>query len=251
MSKVLILVLSCQHHRESRQAAVAATWARRLQPGQRLLFVEGGHVESVIEGNRLLLEVPDGYDDLALKSFEAYRFCHDNLVFDGILKCDDDTYLECGRLAASIEVLGDYSGNPARDQAHFPPYARGGCYWISRRSVAAIVADPYHAHKEAPWYKGNARMRRLGEKDYRETVAIEDVMVGDLLARAGIPLLEDHRFHHYLRPTLWQDRTLISNHYVRPEWMYRLERQRTWPVTPWYRFRMWLASLLPSANPPR
>jgi len=251
MPELLILVLTCQAYRGSRQSAVRATWARRLEPGQHILYVEGGHLADRIEGDRLLLAAPDSYADLAEKSFRALEFCVRHLEFSALVKCDDDTYLDCGRLARAAREFGDYAGNPPADQPQFTPYAQGGCYWLSRLAAEAVVARPFSEHREASWFKGNSRMRKLGEKTYRDEVSIEDVMIGSLLREAGIPLQVDHRFHRDLRPPLYRYPNLLSNHYVSPVWMYRMDRMYSWPETVPHRLLMSLRTRLPSAAPPR
>ncbi len=251
MSDLLILVLSCQAHRQGRQAAVRASWGRRPERGQRILYVEGGHPGDRIEEDRLLLSAPDGYADLAEKSYRMLEYCLRTLEFRALVKCDDDTYLDCARLAAASGDFGDYAGNPPPDQPQFEPYAQGGCYWLSCKAVQAVVSRPFAEHAAAPWFKGNSRMRKLGEKRYRESVSIEDVMIGSLLHEAGIRLRADRRFHPDLRPPLYSRPDLISNHYVPPAWMHRLERMRTWPRTPFRRTLMSLWTRLPGGGAPR
>ena len=251
MPDLLILVLSCQAHRQGRQAAVRETWGRRPAPDQRILYVEGGHPEHRIEGDRLLLAAPDSYADLAEKSFRMLEFCARHLKFRAVVKCDDDTYLDCSRLEAAAGEFGDYAGKPPPSQPQFEPYAQGGCYWLSRKAVQAIVSRPFSDHAAAPWFKGNSRMRKLGEKEYLEAVSIEDVMIGSLLHEAGFQLEVDHRFHQDLRPPLYSTPDLISNHYVPPVWMHRLEGMRTWPRTPFHRILMALWTRLPGAAAPR
>ena len=251
MPDLLILVLSCQAHRSTRQAAVRETWGRRPAPGQRILFVEGGHEEDRLDADRLLLAAPDSYADLAEKSYRMLQYCLQHFDFQAIVKCDDDTYLDCGRMAGAAGAFRDYAGNPPPDQPQFAPYAQGGCYWLSRRAVAVAAERPFADHEAAPWFKGNNRMRKLGEKHYREAVGIEDVMIGSLLQEAGISLQVDRRFHPDLRPPLYADPELFSNHYVQPVWMHRLERMRGWPRTPFHRMIMSLWTRLPSAAAPR
>jgi hypothetical protein len=230
---------------------VRETWARHLAPSQSLFLVEGGHARSAVEGDTLRLAVPDGYAELARKTHHMIAWSLEHLECDAVLKCDDDTYLHAGRIAAAAAEFGDYRGHPADDQRQFVPYARGGCYWLSRRAMEALVQTPFQAHAGAPWFKGNSRMRKLGESRYREDVSIEDVMTGSLLHAAGIDFEPDRRFHDRLRPTLFQDLSLFSNHYVSPRWMYRLERMRSWPANAWRRLFMRAWTLLPSAFPPR
>lgn len=250
MTRVKILVMSCQANRDTRQQAVRDTWARHVREGQEVFFVEGGHERNAIDGRTLQLEAPDSYADLAEKTYRLIRFCLESEDWDALVKCDDDTYVECGRLARACGDFGNYRGKPAEDQRQFVPYARGGCYWLSREAAGRLVSEPFESHRNAPWFKGNSRMRKLGETAYRHDVSIEDVMVGSLLNQSGILLEEDTRFHDSLRPPLFARRELFCNHYVPPAWMHRLERMRRWPDTPVHRLLMRMWALLPSASPP-
>jgi hypothetical protein len=251
MSQPAIIVLSCQAHRDCRQKAIRDTWARRVPEGVALYFVEGGHERTAIEGDRLLLPVPDGYDDLAEKCFHAVKLVLAKIKCSGIIKCDDDTYLHPQRCIDSVDTFGDYCGNPAEGQEQFPGYAQGGCYWLSRKAMMKLTETDFSYHADAPWYKGNSPMRKLGERAYRKSTSIEDVMVGSLLAGAGIALKKDKRFCEQVRPIVYLDTALFSNHYVSPSWMYRIHRMGSWPQSWMWRLIMRIWTLLPSAAKPR
>ncbi len=243
--------MSCQAQREARQKAVRETWVKRLPVGSSFYFVEGGHEVEGILGERIQLPVPDGYDDLAEKCFRAVEFISRKLNCNGIIKCDDDTYLHPERCIDAVDTFSNYNGNPARGQDQFNQYAQGGCYWLSRPAMQALTAEPFVSHSGAPWFKGNSRMRKLGESSYRESTSIEDVMVGSILKESGIELTADTRFHDQIRPPVYADPLLISNHYVSPKWMYRLDRMANWPQTPLRRLLMRIWTSLPGASKPR
>ena len=58
-------------------------------------------------------------------------------------------------------------------------------------------------------------MRKLGERRYREKTSIEDMMIGDLMERAGITLIADDRFG--LNPFLeCLRKTPACSHALRP-----------------------------------
>lgn len=249
-AQIAILVISCQAHRETRQRAVAETWFRRLPGEINGYFVEGGHDNEAIVDGRIHLAVPDGYDDLAQKCFRAIEFILQESRYKGVIKCDDDTYIHSKRCRDSIDTFSDYNGKRTEGQEQFKPYAQGGCYWLSRKSMEAIVTDAFDSHRAAPWFKGNTRMQKLGERRCRESTSIEDVMVGTILADAGIGLTDDPRFNDQLRPNVHATQNLISNHYVSPKWMYRLDRMADWPESPFRRMLMHIWTSLPSASKP-
>lgn len=250
MSRILIMVLSCQAHHNTRQEAILNTWARSRSPQQDLLFVEGGYHDTQLTGCHLRLPCGDSYDDLAEKAFRAFEWAAANRSDCGIIKCDDDTYLHCQRLEAALQSFGHYAGSPASDQKQFLPYACGGCYWLDSRALAALVDRPFEAWSGAPWFKGNARMRRRGESHYRDSIGIEDVMVGSILHQAGIPLSTEPRFCDSPRPCLLINRKLISNHYVPPHWMREIHRLSQLPQGPVTRLKIHLSCLLKAPRRP-
>jgi hypothetical protein len=233
---LLILVISCAAHRTTRQPAVLSTWARTLPPGVELWLVEGGlpagstpvltPIPEVAYVSRCCLAVADSYDDLAEKTYAAVAAAIALRPTAGLLKCDDDTWLHVPRLCSAVDWFAPYQGAPASDQPQFAPYARGGAYWLGPRAARALVAHPFTQWADRPWFKGNSRMRKRGESAYRENVSIEDVMTGDILAQNGIPLTADERFSDAPAPSVYEDPTLLSNHYVTPARMQQLERQR-------------------------
>jgi len=240
--KCLVLILSCQAHRETRQAAVLETWARRVPDGLRLWLVEGGHQhearERVADGvERLLLEEPDTYDELARKTYTAIRRAL-AASWSGLLKVDDDTFVHLPRLLKRVGNFPDYAGHPARGQNQFTPYACGGAYWLSRRAAEALVERPFYQFSDRPWYPGNARMRKRGEKDYREKISIEDVMTGDILGRAGISLTATSAFSDDPFPSVFEGGGLITNHYLSPAMMRRVMEEPELMKKPFGRWRV-------------
>lgn len=248
--KILVLVISCQSHRLSRQRAVLDTWGSMRLPGVHLLLVEGGHPADRLHGGRLELAVADGYDDLAGKSWQALQFCLRALDWDGVLKCDDDTFVHLERMAAAAPSFGDYQGCPLPETGRTPPYAQGGAYWLSRGAVQTAVSGSFADHADRPWFKGNTRMRKLGERRYREKTSIEDMMIGDLMECAGITLIADDRFGLSPFPSVYENPRLFTTHYVRERAMRLMWLQQRWLAHPLLRFPARLIRWLPGVRAP-
>lgn len=249
--KILVLVISCRAYRATRQRALMETWASEPPEGVEILVTEGGHPEDRRSGPRLELSVPDGYDDLAGKTWRALRYCREALDWDGVLKCDDDSFVHLERLRAAAAALGDYQGCPVAGVDGAAPYAQGGAYWLSRKAVEQLARGSFSDHASRLWFKGNSRMRKLGERRYRRTTSIEDMMVGDLMAASGIPLTPDDRFAPKPFPSVFEDPRLISTHYVRPRMMRWMCVQRRWLRHSFLRYPARCFRWLPGARAPR
>ncbi|MCC5840358.1 MAG: hypothetical protein JJT96_09545 [Opitutales bacterium] len=252
--KILVLVISCQPNRPTRQRAILETWGSAIPQSILFLLAEGGHSGDQLSGTRLELTVPDAYDDLAAKTWQALCFCHRTLEWDGVLKCDDDTFVHLERMAAAAPFFGDYQGCPlpgSDGSDGKPAYAQGGAYWLSRRAVGEMVQGSFLDHASRPWFKGNTRMRKLGERHYREQTSIEDMMVGDLLQRAGLRLVPDDRFALAPFPSVFEREELLTTHYVRERGMRLTWLQRKWLPHPILRFPARLFRWFPGVGTPR
>jgi hypothetical protein len=121
----------------------------------------------------LVLPCPDDYPGLPQRTMWFCRWATQYSVlstqWDYLFKCDDDTYISLPRLLAFDPAGRDYIGAEWRIGVG---YASGGAgYFLSRRA-AAIVAERLAAYP----------------------TGAEDLLVGRVLAAAGIELSIDPRF---------------------------------------------------------
>jgi hypothetical protein len=114
--------------------------------------------------------------------------------FDYLFKCDDDTYISLPRLRAFDPAGRDYIGAEWRPGVG---YASGGAGYLLSRRAAMIVAERFESYP----------------------TGAEDLLVGRILAAAGIELSIDPRFVPFgsadRRPRA--DNDLITAHAVPKE----------------------------------
>lgn len=163
-------VLSCQAYSERRHRCLRSWIPEALDAGIDVVFLLGGsNAAARREGLNLQLPCPDDYDSLPMKVGLFLEWADKHAEFEYIFKCDDDTYVRPERLLAFDCQGNDYIG------AEWSPgvgYASGGAgYWLSRKSVA-VLAPVLRCHSSGA----------------------EDVLVGQILANAGITLKKSDFF---------------------------------------------------------
>lgn len=163
-------VLSCQAYSERRQRCLRSWIPEALDAGIDVIFLLGGsNAAARREGLNLQLPCPDDYDSLPMKVGLFLEWADKHAEFEYIFKCDDDTYVRPERLLAFDCQGNEYIG------AEWSPgvgYASGGAgYWLSRKSVA-VLAPVLRCYSSGA----------------------EDVLVGQILANAGITLKQSDFF---------------------------------------------------------
>ena len=182
----------------SRRHLCEITWVKDAQKlGIDVVFVTGSTLVQVPErtGNQLVVPSPDNYESLPQKVREMFRWALSETDFDWLFKCDDDTYIRCDRLLA-VDVRGrDYIGG---EWSPGVGYASGGAgYLLNRRATQIVV------------------------QQLSNSTGPEDLLVGQSLRDAGIPLSIDSRFIAFgddnLRPL--PGNSLITTHACRQPWL--------------------------------
>jgi len=135
--QTLIAIKSC-HNYGDRQQAIRETWAQEVAnfPDVTLRFFIGrGDKLTNLPTDTVSLDVDDSYTGLSEKVREINRWSLDR-YFDRIFFCDDDVYLQIGRLLSSKSwELGDYVGRKRGPSGGFKaPYASGFSYWMSAKA---------------------------------------------------------------------------------------------------------------------
>lgn len=202
MSRFLIGLLSCHKHRD-RDLLALETWipvARAL--GMRVVFLVGdgpGKWFPFQDGDYLHCPCPDTYPALPQKTRAFCRWALSQPDWTWLCKADNDTLIVPYRLqdcAQAIPEGVDYFGAEWKPKV---AYASGGALFGLSRRATEIVA-----------------------RDLTARVGAEDLLVGKLLRRAGIPMHIDPRFvpfgNEQRRPL--PDNGLITTHKI-PDALWR------------------------------
>ena len=180
--KILIGALSGWKYHERRHRCIDTWMSDADAAGIESVFLLGCPTATAPEGlgrHYLALPCPDDYPSLPQRTLWFTRWALARDDWDYLFKCDDDTYISIPRLLAydtarpGPRVLGAPPGAPDYIGAEWKPgvaYASGGAgYWLSRKA-AAIIAEKLTAATGA-----------------------EDLLVGQVLRGAGIPLAIEPR----------------------------------------------------------
>jgi len=192
--KPLLAILTCHAFKEQ-QDACRDTWLKTWGKEIDYRFFIGDPKKRA-KKDEVYLPVPDNYESLPLKLFYTMKWTLER-DYTNLFKADDDTYVHIPRLLASGYQYHDYCGS-ARQLF----YAAGGCgYWLSRRAMKILVAEP-----EQEW-----KNRKL-----------EDSSVGYyLVMNQKAPLFDDQRYVHsnlhWRFPTPGND--MITTHKCDPAYM--------------------------------
>lgn len=154
-----VLALFTCHAFAERQRSVYDTWFPTAK-------ARGYRVE-VFDGNRL--GVRDDYQSLPVKTQTLFRWAVAEGI-DRLVKIDDDTYVNMARFSVpEVDYGGQLTppsdeGSGRADARHAPPgthpfpYAGGGAYVVSRRSMEILAAAPINDWAEDRWV-GNTLAR--------------------------------------------------------------------------------------------
>lgn len=193
----VVTIISCRKYLQARRPAMLKAWVGKLQAlGIPYVFVIGGE-RTALNGDVLELACPDDYEHLPEKVLATIRWVHEHTSFGFMMKIDDDCFLNVDAFFhQNCYRDHDYYGrgiyrpvggmdrmwhmqksstHRARRELDKSPepsfYADGGsAYSLSRRAVRAILDQV-----------GTPQGALLKNSSY-----MEDKLIGDLLARAGI-----------------------------------------------------------------
>ena len=116
--------------------------------------------EEATFGDMLLLpDLRDSYSNLSTKVLMGLKWAYEGATFDFVIKTDDDSYVRIEKVAAALikmncedrlywgyfmghafpELTGKWAETRWFHCPHYLPYAMGGGYVLSRRTVQALV----------------------------------------------------------------------------------------------------------------
>ena len=192
-----ILGMLTQAHRREHREAISETWAARLPTGWSLYFLIGrpGRATELV-GDVLYLDMEEAYENLPLKIHLFMQYCVENEAFDGLLKCDDDVYLDIELLRSVIGRKPAYAGRrcPRTDwwgrSLFDPTWHFGKCTDpVIDRTPYQGAADGYYCDGGVGYFVDRRCAEIVGDPANRghfERELYEDKAVGDLLREHGI-----------------------------------------------------------------
>ena len=189
--KILVGICSCQRMKEKRDA-VRETWLRHPADGIECVFFVGGK-EGVEEERRdtVVLDTADGYNELPGKVKSFFVYALENYDFEWLFKCDDDTYVDLGRLESLVDDEYDLIGDALVSTRNSP--SGGAGYFLKRSMVEKLV--------EAPGFPD---------------CGAEDLIVGELAGRLGGRLKSTGRLYMSNIHYPYKDNDMVTAHWCTP-----------------------------------
>jgi hypothetical protein len=174
--KTLIAVVNARHRQSTWAQVIRDTWMPFVprDKADALFFV--GRGEGIVPADTIELDCDDTYQGLPEKIRAIVRWASEH-EYEYMLKCDDDTVLDPGRLLDSGYELYPYTGRANRPPNNAVPFwvPMGFNYWLSKRCMEVL--------RDAP-------LPSEGNDDER--------WVATNLFKAGICLKNDDRYRlHY------------------------------------------------------
>lgn len=165
--KTLVLVLSARvRPYPALVKTIKETWASAHVEGVETLFYFGGR-ETVVLGDELTLNVPDGFADIGRKSIACFDWCLQNRDFDLVFRTNCSSYVDLRNLRRYVDENGRGNSFYAGLIGEGPDglsFASGAGYFLSRDLADLVV-------------RGRARWNHQ---------LIDDVALGELLAAEGV-----------------------------------------------------------------
>lgn len=189
--KILVGICSCQRMKEKRDA-VRETWLRHPADGIECVFFVGGK-EGVEEERRdtVVLDTADGYNELPGKVKSFFVYALENYDFEWLFKCDDDTYVDLGRLESLVDDEYDLIGDALVSMRNSP--SGGAGYFLKRSMVEKLV--------EAPGFPD---------------CGAEDLIVGELAGRLGGRMKSTGRLYTSNVHYPYKDNDMVTAHWCTP-----------------------------------
>lgn len=152
----IVIAITTHNGNSMCREAIEATWLNNLDLPHVFVYAEQPENKT----NSVNLQGVETYEALAYKTYKLVKWFLDT-EYDGLLKIDDDTYLNCNKLG-NIKDNIDYAGfmmlsrnlNYTYHQGKCSDvslneychqyyddhlFAAGGCYYLSRRACELIV----------------------------------------------------------------------------------------------------------------
>jgi hypothetical protein len=211
----LVVVYSCRKYLDSRVTAIRETWVQDLKARGIPYVVLVGDGDDTLQGDVLALDVSDHYEDLPKKTLKLFDWVYRHTDAQYVLKIDDDCYLDVGRYFDTLSYRKHaYYGRILRrkvgdmDRLWHQSKSLG---LHSRRAIDKSPEPSIYADGGGAYCLSRLAMRKLLEMESTDAGKrlmacsfMEDKLVGDLLAMAGI-LPSDEDYESYQRRRTFGD----------------------------------------------
>lgn len=201
----VMLVFSCRAYLDSRIPALRTGWLEQLKALGIAYMVVVGDGDGRLEGDVLHLDAPDDYEGLPDKTLAAIQWVHAHTGFTHLVKVDDDCFLNVRAFFGDFAYRKfDYYGRTLRRSAGEMDRAWHCGKSTSERGRLELDKSPEpstYADGGSGYALSRTAMRAALEaaqspegRYLRQLSFMEDKLLGDLLALAGIsPASEDYR----------------------------------------------------------
>jgi Glycosyl transferase family 2/Galactosyltransferase len=207
----LVIIYSCRKYLDTRVQAIRETWVQDLKSRGIPYVVLVGDGNDAIEGDVLALDVSDRYEDLPQKTLKLFDWVYRHTDAQYVLKIDDDCYLDVDRFFDTLSyrkhhyygrVIRRNVGSMDRTWHQKKSHTLLGRKAIDRSPEPSLYADGgggYCLSRLAVRELLSAAMTNAGRR-LKAASFMEDKLVGDLLAVAGIqPSNEDYESYQRRR----------------------------------------------------
>lgn len=208
----LVVIYSCRKYLDSRIRAIRETWVEDLKTRGIPYVILVGDGNDTIEGDVLALDVSDRYEDLPQKTLKLIDWVYEHTDFQYLYKIDDDCYLDVARFFENLSyrrhhyygrVIKRSEGSMDRAWHQSKSHSEHAQKTLDKSPEPSVYADGGGGWVLSRWAMHALRAARTTDAGQRlVTVSLmEDKLVGDLLALAGITPSDEEYISYQRRRT--------------------------------------------------
>lgn len=141
------------------------------------------------DNNIVYLNIPDNYESLSLKTFNALKYISENYPhIDGVFKTDDDIELDLDILYDFINMNkgSDYFGLAINSPNYLSDYHFGKCEDNILNQTRVDVPSCVYCAGGGYFLSKNSIKKILNNKDIFQKIIFEDVSIGVAMNKEGI-----------------------------------------------------------------
>ncbi|MFZ2991225.1 glycosyltransferase family 2 protein [Ideonella sp.] len=195
----LLVIYSCRGNLPTRVQMIRESWARSLTARGIAWVVVVGNGDDTLDGDVLRLAVSDSYEDLPQKSLALIKWVHDHTDFDCLIKIDDDCHFAVDEFFDSAPHLTHHylgrrlhraEGGTERAWHQSKSASARGRSSIDKSPEPSVYADGGAGYVLSRWAMSSVLqvLQTTAGARLCRSAFMEDKLIGDLLAHAGIEL---------------------------------------------------------------